>query len=299
MHCSDIAGTVLPRKPDARFSRHGAQPRGKRLTRRQRQLCRLDHAFCEALRIRVSSPARWDAFIADLPTYRGKPCKRCGSEERRVYDGSCYTCMLVRNRGDFELIRRRIMPPAARTLHGLRDIQERVRREHKGECVRYQVGAWKAEQFPTGRVRLISSTLGWDMHDLATGIDSPRLFDAALRDPDLALMLGLLGWIDKPGVAQVSGQALAAPLPEWLAAMEVRPHADVLAGNPLAGPVDVSIVPVDGQRYVKRLSDLSREEAHALCCHFWEQMPTCIQALGNTPAAAYQKYQLSKQRGYI
>lgn len=289
---------MISRKADPRFSLHRTQPRAKYLTPKLRQLCRVDPAFRIELQGRVSVPARWEAFMAGLSHFTGKKCARCGSLRRRVANGACYECMLARNRGDFELIRSRVMPPASRTLAGLRDLQERRRRERLGEVRHFQEGDWGAEQFPTGRVRLVSARRGWDTHDLARGIDPKRLFDIAVTDPDLAALLVRLGWIDSTPIRE-AGEATAPKLPSWLVGMEVRPDPAVLAGHALGGPVPVAIRRSDGTHYVKAMHLLEREEADALCRFFWGQVPQCIRALAETPAEAYRRYQSSKFRGYI
>ncbi|WP_175239473.1 hypothetical protein [Achromobacter deleyi] len=206
--------------------------------------------------------------------------------------------MLARNRGDFELIRRRVMPPAGHTLAGLRDIQDRRRRERQGEVRHYQEGDWRAEQFPTGRVRLVSERRGWNTYDLARGIDPKQLFETAVTDRDLAALLVRLGWID-PARLHTPPEAGAPQLPSWLAGMEVRPDPAVLAGYALGGPVFVAIRRSNGSNLIKAMQALERDEADALCRFFWEQVPQCIKALAEAPAEAYRKYQASKLRGYI
>lgn len=289
---------MISRKPDRRFLLHRAQPRAKYLTPKLRQLCKVDPAFLVELQGRVSVPARWEAFVAGLSHFSGKECARCGSTRRRVVNGACYDCMLARNRGDFELIRRRIMPPAGHTLAGLRDIQDRKRRERKGEVRHYQEGDWRAEKFPTGRVRLVSARRGWDMDDLAAGIGAKRLFDMATTDRDLAALLVRLGWIDS-ATPYTHPDAAAPQLPPWLTGMEVRPDPAVLAGHALGGPVFVAVRRSNGSHLVKAMHCLEREEADALCRFFWEHVPPCIKALAEAPAEAYLRYQSSKLRGYI
>jgi len=183
----------LSRKPDPRFIRHGIQPRAQYLNKRQYQVCKVDYAFKEALRVRVSNGDRWDAFIAGRSYYTGNPCKRCQSHRRRVVNNNCYDCTLSRNKADFTLIRQGIAPPAKQTRDGWLDKHERSKREKFGECLRYEIGKYLAEQFPTGRVRLIVPHLLVDAHDLVKEIEPQRLHQMA-RDPDFLALLKKLGW---------------------------------------------------------------------------------------------------------
>lgn len=183
----------LRRKPDQRFVRHGVQPRGKYLDKRQYRLCRIDPAFKEALRVRVSNTDRWRAFLDGTAYFFGRSCERCHSPRRRVYNGACYDCMLNRNKGDFHLLRQGVMPPANNTRDGWLDRLERINREQSGECSRYEIGQYVAEQFPTGRVRLIAPHLHIDNHDMKA-MQPQRVYQLALDDPDFLLLLRHLGW---------------------------------------------------------------------------------------------------------
>jgi hypothetical protein len=184
----------LTRGADPRFHLHKVQPRGKRLDKRQRELCATDHMFKQALRVRVSSAARWDAFLAGASYYIGNPCKRCHSTHRRVYDSSCFDCQLARNKQDFALIRKGIHPPANRSREGWLDRHERMRKERAGDCLRYECGQYVAEQFPTGRVRLIAPHLHINTPDLKRDMPAARVYSLALSDPDFLTLLRRLGW---------------------------------------------------------------------------------------------------------
>ena len=184
---------AISRKPDPRFMRHGVQPRGKYLDRTQYKLCMTDHVFKEALRLRVSNTGRWLAFTQGLPYFIGRVCRRCQSQRRRVYNGACYDCMLNRNRHDFALIRVGVTPPANQSRDGWLDTKERSKRERSGECLRYESGPYVAEQFPTGRVRLIAPHLHLDMPDLKA-MSSERVYHMGLTDLDFRRLLELIGW---------------------------------------------------------------------------------------------------------
>jgi hypothetical protein len=147
-----VKGQRYSKGNDTRFTMHQMQPRAGKLSQRQLAVCRQDQAFAVALRKRVSNPARWDAFIKGVNRYNGKPCKRCGSNLRRVRDCACYDCLLATNRNDWALLRRGCMPPAQHTRDGFLDKLERNRREHAGEVDEFSSGLWTAQQFPTGRL---------------------------------------------------------------------------------------------------------------------------------------------------
>lgn len=185
---------VISRKPDPRFVLHGIQPRGKYLGRKQRELCRVDPAFLEALHSRVQNPERWRAFLSSASHFPGNACARCGSHRRRVYNGACYDCMIARNREDFALIRRGVHPPANRSRSGWLDSLTRHRREQSGEFTRYVSGPYTAEQFPTGRVRLLAPHLHIDTPDLQSSMHPQRVQHLAMTDPDFLGLLRRLGW---------------------------------------------------------------------------------------------------------
>nr|WP_198980088.1 hypothetical protein [Herbaspirillum sp. ASV7] len=147
-----VKGQRYGKANDTRFTMHHMQPRAGKLSLRQLAVCRQDQAFAASLRKRVSNPSRWDAFIKGENRYKGKPCKRCGSNRRRVRDCACYDCMLATNRNDWALLRRGFSPPAQQTRDGFLDKLERNRRERAGEVAQFISGLWTAQQFPTGRL---------------------------------------------------------------------------------------------------------------------------------------------------
>ncbi len=309
----DRAGTVaLSRTPDPRFTLHALQPRGKYLGRKQLQLCRADPAFMQALKHRVSSQARWAAFMQGSAQYTGRPCERCRSTRRRVHNGACYDCMLNRNKIDFNLILQGISPPANRTRDGWLDIQERKRREQAGECMRYTSGPYTAEQFPTGRVRVYAPVLAFEANDLQADVAATGLHDRALQDPDFLKLLRMLGWVrgysrdvgEQPPQVEECQPAdslgvSAQKQPELITHMEVRPDPAVINGHALSGPVQVLVVRRNGARYTRPLCTLDRDEMEALICRYWEDVPPCIRVLGDTPAAAHAAYIRAKNRGYL
>lgn len=294
----------LPRRADARFSLHPVQPRANHLTREQRKLCSVDHAFMAALRARVSSVARWDAFAAGVAHYAGNECRRCHSLRKRVSDGSCYDCALARNATDFALIRVRHRPPAQRSLDSLRDIQARQRKERRGEHIEYRVGEYTARQYPTGRVHLTASIRGLDMPDLAKGVDAATMHRMADADPAFMRLLERIGWASRSNPAyeqEAPAEASNAvpALPDWLGSMQVRPYHTVLAGNPLGGPVEIAITRCNGYRYTTRLHYLEPTELEALLAFYWQEVPACIRSLGETPEAAYRTYVAGYRRGHL
>jgi len=180
---------------DLRFSLHHAQPRSFRLTRQQRALCKRDPAFSEALRKRVSNPARWEAFIAGRSWYEGKPCKRCGSTRRRVRSCDCYDCLLTVNRSDWSLMRSNVTPPSKNSRDGYLDRMERTKRERAGECERFAYGAFTATQYPTGRLAVHSDIHSIHQPDLAR-LEGRQVHALCDRFPDLVEVLRWAGWID-------------------------------------------------------------------------------------------------------
>lgn len=180
---------------DPRFSMHQIQPRGFRLTRKQRDICHRDPAFQQALRQRVADPTRWAAFISGAVWFTGKECRRCGSQRRRVRSCDCYDCMLKTNRQDWDLIQSGHGPTAQRTRESYLDRFERQRRERAGEHQEYVSGAFTASQYPTGRLSLVSPQHNINQSDIAS-LDASRVYDLAERYPDVLEILRWAGWAD-------------------------------------------------------------------------------------------------------
>lgn len=159
------------RKPDPRFTLHGQQPRADKLSLLQRRIARLDPAFAEALRLRVSSPARWAAFMLGQRTYTGKPCPRCGSTERRVRDRSCFACLLEKTEPAMRAIRQGQRPPATRS-----------RDSHIQRLAMLRQGARAFSRGPwTATVTGLDLTT---LHNAAANIACPDLLKATRDNPD-------------------------------------------------------------------------------------------------------------------
>ena len=96
----DKPARPLGPQADDRFALHQRQPRADKLDNRQYRICRADHGYREALRLRVANPDRFDAFMGGIASYIDfdRPCPKCGAVRRRVRDRSCYTCHLHRGR---------------------------------------------------------------------------------------------------------------------------------------------------------------------------------------------------------
>lgn len=141
---------------DNRFALHQAQPRADKLDGRQRDLCRADNAFQEALRGRVSSPERFAAFLDGSAFYIDweKPCGRCGNYKRRVRNRSCYACHLRRTAENFHRMRAGLIPDAKQSRDGRLDVLERQRREKAGEHEAATFGTIKVRRCPTGRLEV-------------------------------------------------------------------------------------------------------------------------------------------------
>lgn len=181
----------ITRKPDPRFTLHGRQPRSDKLDRQQRRLAIQDEAFAEALRVRVSSPARWAAFLAGRNTYTGMPCMRCGSTQRRVRDCGCMSCK---------------RDPAAwgAILAGHRPSATRSRDSHNQRLAMLKQGArtftrgpWTATVTGLDRTTLHNPSLHIACADLLRAVrDNPaHWFALAERDSHLQTLLSAdLGW---------------------------------------------------------------------------------------------------------
>jgi len=188
-----MSNKPLSRKPDPRFALHGMQPRADKLGQRQRSIARLDPAYAEALRQRVSDSGRWAAFILGRPSYTGKACPRCGSTLRRMRDRSCYSCLLHTNRPAMAAIRAGHRPPATRSRDSHLDLLARRR-----AAVRtYKRGPWLATVDGPGFTTLRNPALHIDCADLRqSATDNPDYwYRLAQRDMDLQrLLTDDLGW---------------------------------------------------------------------------------------------------------
>ncbi len=141
------------RTRDQRFSRYQRQPRGDKLDKRQRQICKADSTYAAALQKRVSDPARWAAFVAGQSWYGSDSlCKRCGSNRRRVYNRECWTCRTNSRAENWQRILAGQQPIATRSRDGHLAILDAKRRERRGEFEEHIVGEWQARMYPTGRL---------------------------------------------------------------------------------------------------------------------------------------------------
>lgn len=140
---------------DVRFSRHQRQPRADKLDKRQRQICKVDAVYAQALSERVSDANRWSAFVADRSWYETELlCKRCGSNKRRVYNRECWTCRTNSRSDNWQRILAGQRPLAARSRDGHLALLDAAKRERRGEFEEYSVGPWLARQYPTGRLHV-------------------------------------------------------------------------------------------------------------------------------------------------
>jgi len=196
-------GTPIRKRPhgrriDERFALHQCQPRADKLNARQREICRADPAFLEALKSRVGSPERFAAFLAGSPFYIEweDSCKRCGDYKRRVRDRSCYGCHLKRGRENFERMKAGVAPEAGRSQASHLDLLERRRRERSGECIEKQFDGLLARRWPTGRLEIIYPD---GERDEDINQRTPReILNAISHVPQLRQVLIWAGWTAWP-----------------------------------------------------------------------------------------------------
>lgn len=183
----------ISRKPDPRFTLWKRQPRAGHLTRRDREIAKADHAYAEALRLRTE-PARIDALIAGRGRYKsGKPCPRCRGVERRVSDRACWSCwQRHRPQEEFNIIRRRGIPPASCSVATYRAQQAIRRRSKAGEYHCITVGDIQAHEYPDGRLEILEPP-ALRCPDLRA-VPYPRLFQLAHLHPSLVEVMRLAGW---------------------------------------------------------------------------------------------------------
>lgn len=153
---------------DPRFTLHHRQPRADKLDAHQRRLCRADHAFKEALRVRVASAERFAAFVDGVAFYIAleRPCPKCGNFRKRTRDRSCYRCHLRRGGENFERMKAGLAPKVMRSKDSHLDLLDRQRAEREGQCETREFGALTVTRWPTGRLEV--------------------LFPDGFREPDMA-----------------------------------------------------------------------------------------------------------------
>ncbi|AOJ68305.1 MULTISPECIES: hypothetical protein [Burkholderia] len=169
-------------------------PFAAKLTRRHREAARADETFEQALRKQTMYPQRIDALIAGQTWYGGKPCVKCDSVKRRVYDNSCWTCHTLRT--GFALdARNRCVSLGLRkqSRDGYLDRLERKRREAAGEVWAFVIGDWRARVYPTGRLAVNCDRLGVHSEDWRNAHPT-RIFEIGSKEPDLVEVMRLAGW---------------------------------------------------------------------------------------------------------
>ncbi len=186
-------GSIGPQS-DARFTLHHRQPRADKLDAQQRRLCHADHAFLEALRARVASPARFAAFLDGIAFYIAleRPCTRCGNCKKRVRDRSCYVCHLQRGGENFEHMKAGIAPKTMRSKDGHIDVLERRRRERNGEYLERSFDGVIARRWPMGRLE-VTFPDGYTEPDMAK-LSYDGMQQAIGAFPQLVGALEWAGW---------------------------------------------------------------------------------------------------------
>lgn len=179
---------------DPRFALHQRQPRADKLDRRQRLLCRADPAFAEALRIRVASPMRFEAFLEGLALYVDfeRACARCGGVKKRTRDRSCYGCHLARGGTNFERMKAGLAPVASRNKDSISDMQSRMRAERDGVFREQTFSGLIAKRWPAGRLEVILPD-GYTIPDMSE-LDYAGIKLALSDFPQLAEALSWAGW---------------------------------------------------------------------------------------------------------
>ncbi len=185
-----------PARPrhDSRFVLHQRQPRADKLDARQRDICRIDEAYREALRARVSNANRFSAFLESVPQYidPDRPCPRCGGCRRRTRDRSCYKCHLARNGDNFERIKAGLATIKQRSLDSHLDLLARQKAAREGEYVDKEFGVIKIRRWPTGRLEVWYPT-GEHESDLNRR-SGQEVWNAMERYADLQTALIWAGW---------------------------------------------------------------------------------------------------------
>lgn len=169
---------------------HVAPTAGK-LTQRHREVARADPAFEQALRRQTKYPERIDALIAGGTYFVGKPCERCGSVKRRVFDCGCWSCKRqarpwISGRGWDGSVQRL-------TRAGREARAEERRREAAGEVWTFEVGDWRARVYPTGRLAVDCDRLNIHSRDWGK-VHPSRIFDIGRKEPDLVEVMRRAGW---------------------------------------------------------------------------------------------------------
>lgn len=185
---------VVGARNDPRFTLHHRQPRADKLDAHQRRLCRADHAFKEALRMRVASAERFSAFMDSAAYYIAleRSCPKCGDFRKRTRDRSCYRCHLRRGVVSFERMKAGLAPKVMRSKDSHLDLLERKRAERDGAFLERQFGSLVAKRLPLGQLA-ITFPDGWHEADLAK-LSVVELVNAVREFPALKEALEWAGW---------------------------------------------------------------------------------------------------------
>ena len=169
-------------------------PHAGKLTRRHREIARVDAAFEQALRGQTLYPQRIDALIAGGTYFIGKPCERCGSAKRRVFDCGGWSCKQGKRPILLDGMNRLAKGwSSVRSKDGHAAILDAKRREAAGESYRIEVGDWSAHVYPTGRLAVHCLRLHIDPPDLRT-VPKGRLFELGMANPGLVEIMRTAGW---------------------------------------------------------------------------------------------------------
>ncbi|HDR8949295.1 TPA: hypothetical protein QDA71_006385 [Burkholderia vietnamiensis] len=182
--------TGAKRAPERWVAWHLAPTAGK-LTRRHRDVARADPAFAGALRRQTMYPQRIDALVEGCTWFAGKPCEKCGSVKRRVFDCGCWNC----KRNARPWIPGRGWDYSSQKLSraGREARAEERRREAAGEVQAFEVGDWRARVYPTGRLALDCDRLHIHSEDWGK-VPPARIFEIGSREPDLVQVMRQAGW---------------------------------------------------------------------------------------------------------
>lgn len=169
-------------------------PYASKLTRCHRDAARADLAFAQALREQTLYPQRIDALIGGQTWYGGKPCSKCDSIKRRVYDNSCWACQKTRTGFSLDEHNRCVgLGIHRQSRDGYVDRLERQRHERAGDYVEHRSGACIAREYPTGRLSVRFSPAHIDSQDFRA-VPAPRIFALCGQYPDLLAVLRMAGW---------------------------------------------------------------------------------------------------------
>lgn len=188
------ASESLRKHHDMRFTLHHQQPRADKLCARQRRICRLDPAFADALKQRVSDPVRFEAFMSGVVSYYrlNAPCKRCGSYVRRVRDRSCYQCHLRRSGENFERMKAGLAPIVSQSRDGYLDRMERQKADRLGPCEETTIGRIVAQRWRMGRLQVTFDN--GETEEDVNRRSFHEIMNAITRYPELRDVLRWAGW---------------------------------------------------------------------------------------------------------